>query len=170
MGRFLSTLSHALETFHKKRVILTVDERLTFAIYIPKKIVKVSEVSVDADVRVFAFPHSQGSHSPNYKVVPTKVNYKLFYDEHVFQLYESRRANTWIFLRRPQDDDSLYRNEKNNGDRRRMREQTIQQGTNFDCRASIALDKVGRQLQQHIGKVQRNGVLGAVRWHSPTGT
>jgi hypothetical protein len=163
MGRFLPALSQAMETFHKKIVILTVDERLTFAIYVPKKIGRASEVCVDTSVRVFAFPHSQGPQSPNYKVLPTKVNYKLFCDEHVFQLYEGRRANTWIFLRSPQGDDSIYRNEKNRGDRRRIREQTIQQGTNFDCKASIALDKVGRDIQQHIGRVQQNGVLGAVR-------
>jgi hypothetical protein len=166
IGRFLPTVSQVLETFHKKLIILTVDERLTFAIYVPKKIARASEVQVDTSVRIFAFPHSQGPHSPNYKVLPTKVNYRLFCDEHVFQLYERQRGNTWIFLRRPQGDDSLYRNEKNKGDKRRKREKTVQEGINFDCKASIALDKVSRDIQQHIGKVQQNGVLGAVCRHS----
>ncbi|KAI4619576.1 uncharacterized protein J4E87_007466 [Alternaria ethzedia] len=161
MQRFLPTVSQALEIFHKKLIILTVDERLSVAIYVPKKIERASEVQVDTGVVVFAFPHSQGLHSPNYKMLPTKVNYRLFCDEHMFQLYERQRSNTWIFLRRPQADDSLYRNEKNKGDKRRARETTVRDGVNFDCKASIALDKVGRGLQQHIGKVQQNGVLGA---------
>jgi hypothetical protein len=42
----------------------------------------------------------------------------------------------------------------------------VQDGTNHDCKASIALDKVSRGLQQHIGKVQQNGVLGAVSQRS----
>jgi hypothetical protein len=162
MRRFLPAMTQALETFHKKLIILTVDERLTFAIYVPKKISRASEVQVDTSVRIFAFPHSQGPQSPQYKVLPTKVNYRLFCDEHVFQLYERQRSNTWIFLRRPQGDDSLYRNENNRGDRRRKRESTLQQGINFDCKASIALDKVSRDIQRHIGKVQQNGVLAAV--------
>jgi len=162
MQRFLPTVSQALGIFHKKLIILTVDERLSVAIYVPKKIERASEVQVDTGVLVFAFPHSQGLHSPNYKMLPTKVNYRLFCDEHMFQLYERQRSNTWIFLRRPQADDSLYRNEKNKGDKRRAHETTVRDGVNFDCKASIALDKVGRGLQQHIGKVQQNGVLGAV--------
>ncbi|KAI4699631.1 hypothetical protein J4E81_004658 [Alternaria sp. BMP 2799] len=131
MQRFLPTVSQALEIFHKKLIILTVDERLSVAIYVSKKIERASEVQVDTGVVVFAFPHSQGLHSPNYKMLPTKA------------------------------DDSLYRNEKNKGDKRRARETTVRDGVNFDCKASIALDKVGRGLQQHIGKVQQNGVLGA---------
>jgi len=166
MGSFLPTVSRVLETFHKKLILLTVDERLTFAIYVPKKIARASEVQVDDGVRIFALPHSQGPHSPNYKVLPTKVNYRLFCDDHVFQLYERKRANTWIFLRRPQGDDSLYRSEKNKGDRRRKRERTVQEGTNFDCKASIALDKVSRDIQKHIGRVQQNGVLAAVSQRS----
>ncbi|KAI4949763.1 hypothetical protein J4E86_007717 [Alternaria arbusti] len=158
----LVTPDEALGIFHKKLIILTVDKRLSVAIYVPKKIERASEVQVDTGVLVFAFPHSQGLHSPNYKMLPTKVNYRLFCDEHMFQLYERQRSNTWIFLRRPQADDSLYRNEKNKGDKRRAHETTVRDGVNFDCKASIALDKVGRGLQQHIGKVQQNGVLGAV--------
>jgi regulator of nonsense transcripts 1 len=162
MARFLPTVSHVSEVFHKKLIILKVDERLSVGIYVPKKIERASEVRVDTSVIIFAFPHSQGPHSPDYKMLPTKVDYRLFCDEHIFQLYERRRSNTWIFLKRPQADDSLYRSEKNKGDKRRVREKTVQEGTNFDCKASIALDKVSRGIQQHIGKVQQKGVLDAV--------
>lgn len=162
MGRFLPTLCRCLETFHKKLVIVSVDQRLSFGIYIPSKTVRSMEVQVDDSVRVFAFPHSQGPQSPNFKVLPTKTNYRLFCDEHVFQLYERRRANTWIFINHSHGDDSFYRNEKSKGDKRRKREKTIENKTNFDCRVSVALDKIGRDIQRHFGKVQQNGVLNAV--------
>ncbi|KAL1793219.1 hypothetical protein ACET3X_008201 [Alternaria dauci] len=161
MGRFLPTLSQALETFHKKLIVLSVDKRLTVAIFVPNKIERASEVQVDASVKFFAFPHSQGLQSPNYRMLPTKVNYRLFCDDHVFQLYERQRRNSWVFLMRPQADDALYRTEKNQGDKRRARDRTVQDGINYDCKASIALDKVSRGLQQHIGRVHKNGVLGA---------
>lgn len=162
MGRFLPAVSQTLETFHKKLIVLKVDERLTFAIYVPTKIAKASEVQVDTTVRVFALPHSQGTHSPAYKVLPTKANYRIYSDEHVFQVYQEKRGNTWIFLRRPQNDDSLYRNEKSKGDKRRMRDETVQEGINHECKASIALDKVSRDIRKHVGRVQQNGVLDAV--------
>ncbi|RAQ99038.1 RNA-directed RNA polymerase like protein [Stemphylium lycopersici] len=159
MGRFLPTVSHSLEIFHKKLIILTVDDRLTLAIYVPKKVPKASETQVDTDVRVFVFPHTQSSQSLNYKVIPTKANYRLFCDEHIFQLYERKRANTWIFLRRSHGDDSRYRDEKSKGEKRRLREHTIQNKTNFECQASVNLGKIGKDVQQHVGRVQKAGVL-----------
>jgi hypothetical protein len=162
MARFLPAVSHSLETFHKKLIILSVDERLTVAIYVPMKVARASEVQVNNNVRVFALPHSQGPHSSSSRVMPTKLNYRLFCDDYIFQLYERRRANTWIFLRRSNADDTLYRNEKNKGDMRRKREQTLQSGINFDCKASIALDKISPDIQRHVGKIQQNGVIGGV--------
>jgi hypothetical protein len=164
MGRFLTSLCRSSELFHKKLVILSVDERLSVAIYIPTKIARATEVQADSSVRVFTFPHSQGFHSSNYVARPTKSNYRLYCDEHVFQLYERHRANTWIFLRGSHGDDSFYRNEKSKGDKRRKREQTIENGSNFDCKASIALDKISKNVQRHVGKVQQNGVLNAVSY------
>jgi len=162
MGGFISTACRSLELFHKKLIILTVDERLTLAIYVPVKIEKASEVQVDANVRVFAFPRSQGSHSPNYRVLPTKATYRLYCDENTFRLYQLKKGNTWIFLTRSQFDDAKFRNEKSKGDRRRMKEQTVEAGANFDCRISVALDKISRDIQQYVGRVNRAGVLGAV--------
>jgi hypothetical protein len=162
MGRFLSTMCRSLELFHKKLIILQVDQRLSLAIYVPQKIQKASEVQVDTNVRVFALPHSQGSTSPDYRVLPTKKDYRLYCDEGVFQLYQLKRANTWIYLAKSQMNDESYRNEQNPGDRRRKKQQTIEAETNFDCRASVALDKIGRGIQKHVGKVNRAGILSAV--------
>jgi hypothetical protein len=101
MGRFLPTCCRTLELFHKKLIVMNINERLSTAIYVPQKIARASEVCVDTNVRVFAFPHSQGPQSPNYRVMPTKVEYRLYCDEHVLQLYQRQRSNTWVFLRAP---------------------------------------------------------------------
>jgi hypothetical protein len=162
MGRFLPVVCRTLETFHKKLIVMHVNERLSVAVYIPQKIARASEVSVDNNVRVFAFPHSQGNQSTNYRVMPTKVTYRLYCDEQILQLYQQQRSNTWIFLRGSKGDDSLYRAMPSQGDKRRMREQTVREKINFDCKASIALDKISRNIQEHVGKIRSEGVLGAV--------
>jgi hypothetical protein len=162
MGRFLPVVCNSLEIFHKKLILLNINERLSMAVYIPQKIARASEVTVDNNVRVFVFPHTQGPHSANYRVMPTKVNYRLYCDEQVFQLYQQKRSNTWIFLRSPKGDDTLYRALPSVGDKRRMKDYTIRQHINFDCKASVALDKISRDIQRHVGKVQSEGVLGAV--------
>ncbi|KAH8733141.1 RNA dependent RNA polymerase-domain-containing protein [Phaeosphaeriaceae sp. PMI808] len=161
MGRFLPTVCRSLEVFHKKLILLNLSERLSMAVYIPQKIARASEVSVDSNVRVFVFPHSQGQESANYCVVPTKVNYRLYCDENVFQLYQLKKQDTWIFLNASKGDNSSYRALSSQGDKRRAREYTMSSGINFDCRASIALNKISRDVQTHAGKVQREGVLGA---------
>jgi hypothetical protein len=150
--------------FHKKLVVLSVDERLSVAIYIPRKIARATEVQVGSSVRVLAFPHSQGSQSPNYLARPTNSNYRLYCDEYVFQLYDRHRKNTWVFLKASYGDDSFYRNEKSRGDKSRKREQTIENRANFDCKASIALDKIDRRIQRYVGKVHQNGILNAMSY------
>ena len=162
MARFFNFTSRALELFHKKLLVLRIDTRLTIAIYIPRQIEKRKECQVDNTVRLFAFPHTQGNESFQRRAVPTKMNYRLYCDDSNLQLYETTRANTWVFLTRPAADDSTYRAEPNQGDRRRQRQVTVDQGQNHDCVASIALDKYSRGLQRHIGRVNRAGVLGAV--------
>lgn len=87
---FLSSVSRSLELCSKKFIIIRVEERLTLAIYIPQKLEKGRECQVDSAVRVFALPRSQGSTSSRYRVVPTKVNYPLYFDVSTFQLYERK--------------------------------------------------------------------------------
>ncbi|KAF2026561.1 RdRP-domain-containing protein [Setomelanomma holmii] len=161
MGRFLPVVCRSLETFHRKLIILNINERLSMAVYIPQKIVPASEATVDDNVRVFVFPHTQGTLSATQRVMSTKINYRLYCDEQVFQLYQLKRSNTWIFLRGSNGDDTLYRALPSIGDKRRMREHTLRQKINFDCKASIALDKISRDIQTHVGRVQSEGVLGA---------
>ncbi|KAI0517332.1 RdRP-domain-containing protein [Xylaria bambusicola] len=161
MATFLEEVSRSLELFHRKLIILRVDERLTIALYIPKKVERSQDYLVDDHVRLFAFPHSQGPQLQSRLCCPTKVNYRLCCDDNSFQLFEGKRANTWIHIRRGGSDDSSYRNTTNIGDRRRQRQETLDNGVNFDFIVSVALDKFSRPLQRHLGRVNRNGVLAA---------
>jgi regulator of nonsense transcripts 1 len=162
LGTFISTAGRMLELFHRKLIVIQVDERLSLAIYVSKKIERGQESEVDDSVRVFSFPHSQGDVSCQRRALPTKKGYRLYCDDVNFQLYERQRSNTWIFINRGPSDDTTYRNIKERGDKRRQREQTVIDGTNYDCRASVALNKMSRDLQRHIGRVRQNGILGAV--------
>lgn len=162
MGRFISTLCRTLEDFHKKIIVMSVDERLTLAIYVPQKVERSSEVQVDTSARVFALLRSQGLQAPAYRVMPTKKNYRLYCDDNTLQLYESKRANTWVFLTRSRFNDASFRNEPNKGEKRRQKEETVTQGINSDCRISVALQKISGDIQKHVGRLNRATVLGAV--------
>ncbi|KXS97624.1 hypothetical protein AC578_5741 [Pseudocercospora eumusae] len=161
MARFLPSVCRALDVFHKKLIVLRADERLTLMIYVPQKIPRASEVQVDASVRVFAIPRSSDTASPSCKVMPTKVTYRLYCDDTVFQLYESKRANTFVFLTKGPVDSSSYRDTTMRGEQRRQKQKTLDDGVNFECRASIALQKISAQVQKHVGRLNRAGVLAA---------
>lgn len=138
MGRFLSSTTRALELFHKKLIILKLDERLTIAIYVPRKVTAADEVLVDDSVRVFAFPRSQGTSSTNYKVTPTKKTYRLYCDDGIFELYEAKRDETFVFLRGGGALD------------------------NPKCLASIRLEKIGKEIKKHAGRIHHTPVQAAV--------
>lgn len=162
LGTFLDRVSRAISLFHRKLIIFRVDERLTIAIYVPRKIEPHEEVQVDDSVRLFAFTHTQDGSNMHRLVVPTKKNYRLYFDSSVFQLFELKRQNTFVFINRSQSDDGPYKGLEGKGDRRRGRQATLDASLNYDFRASIALDKFSRNLQRHVGRVNRNGILAAV--------
>ncbi|KAL2760162.1 hypothetical protein ACRALDRAFT_2056344 [Sodiomyces alcalophilus JCM 7366] len=161
LATFLEAGSKALGLFHKKLLMIRVDERLTVAIYVPQKIEASQDCLVDDRVRLLAFPHSHGGERRSRLALPTKKRYRLYCDGSTFQLFENQRGNTWIFIGRAASDDSSYRGIENKGDRRRQRQATLDQGNNFDFRVSIALDKFSRGLQTHVGRVNRSGVSAA---------
>lgn len=162
MATFLEATTRLSEDFHKKLIVLRVNERLTLAIYVPKKIQKGRDCQVDDLVRLFAFPHSQESQESHRCVVPTKRTYRLYCDEHAFQLYQGQRGNTWVFITRPGSDNTTYQSIQNRGDQRRQRQATLDAGLNRDFVTSVALDKFSKGLQTHIGRVNRNPVMAAV--------
>ncbi|KAL7950149.1 RNA dependent RNA polymerase domain-containing protein [Trichoderma barbatum] len=161
LATFLEAASRNLELFHKKLIIFRPDERLTLAMYVPQKITPADDFVVGNKVRLFAFPHSQGRETQSRLSLPTKKEYRLFCDENRFQLYDGNVRNSWVFITRGGSDDSSYRNVANEQDRRRARQESLENGTNFDYRASVALDKFSRNLQSHIGRVRRQGILAA---------
>ena len=162
LATFFDATGRILEQFHKKLIVFRADERLTLAMYVPKKIERRQECQVDDTVRMFAFPHSQGDAGFPRRIVPTKKSYRLYCDESSFQLYEGQRRNTWVFIKRPGADNTTYQNIENSGNRRRQRERTVNEGINDDCVTSVALDKFSSRLQKHLGKVNRNPVMAAV--------
>ncbi|KAK3937348.1 RNA dependent RNA polymerase-domain-containing protein [Diplogelasinospora grovesii] len=161
LATFLDAAATNLELFQRKLIVFRPDERLTLAIYVPLKIERSKECLVDDAARLFAVPHSQGRERQSRLALPTKMTYRLYCDERVFQLFENQRANSWVYIARPGSDDSDYRNTLDAGDRRRQRQATIDRGINFDVRASIALDKFSKGLQTHIGRVNRAEVSAA---------
>jgi hypothetical protein len=162
LGTFLDIVSRTLELFHRKLIIIRVNDRFTVAIYVPLKVEKQREYQVDDKLRLFAFPHSQGDETSQRRVVQTKMNYRLYCDGDVFQLYETHRRDTWVFIGRGASDESSYKTVQNTGDKRRERQKTLDSGLNHDCKVSIALQKFSKPLQNHVGRVNRNGVLAAV--------
>ncbi|EAQ87610.1 hypothetical protein CHGG_04229 [Chaetomium globosum CBS 148.51] len=161
LATFLDTASKTMGLFHRKLLVLRVDERLTLAIYVPRIIELAQDSLVDDTVRLFAFPHTQGTETQSRMSLPTKMTYQLYCDVGAFQLFEGQRANTWIYIARGRSDDSSYRNTENVSDRRRQRQETIDSGKNFDYRVSIALNKFSSGLQRHVGRVNRNGLSAA---------
>ncbi|KAL6698126.1 P-loop containing nucleoside triphosphate hydrolase protein [Trichoderma pleuroticola] len=161
LATFLEAASRNLELFHKKLIFFRPDERLTLAMYVPQKITLADDFVVGNKVRLFAFPHSQGRETQSRLSLPTKKEYRLFCDENRLQLFDRTVGNTWVFIGRGGSNDSSYRNAANEQDRRRARQQTLSNGTNVDYRASVALDKFSRNLQTHMGRLQRQGILAA---------
>lgn len=78
-------------------------------IYVPQKIGRGQEGLVDDRVRLFAFPHSQGSKTPHRLSLPTKMEYRLYWDGNVFQLFQKTRGNSWVYIVKGASDDSSYR-------------------------------------------------------------
>ncbi|KAL7784895.1 RNA dependent RNA polymerase domain-containing protein [Trichoderma ceciliae] len=158
---FMEATCRSLELFHKKMIIFRPDERLTVAMYVPQKITPADDFVVGNKVRLFAFPHSQGRETQSRLSLPTKKEYRLFCDENTLQLFEGKRSNTWIYIGRGGSNDGSYRNAPRVQDRRKARQESLDSGSNFDYRASIALDKFSRNLQSHIGRLHRQGISDA---------
>ncbi|PON22462.1 hypothetical protein TGAM01_v208743 [Trichoderma gamsii] len=158
---FMEATCRNLELFHKKMIIFRPNERLTVAMYVPQKITPADDFVVGSKVRLFAFPHSQGRETQSRLSLPTKKEYRLFCDHSTLQLFEGQRRDTWIYIGRGGSNDSSYRNAPTEKDRRKARQDSLDNGTNFDFRASIALNKFSKNLQSHVGRINRQGISNA---------
>lgn len=162
LATFHDAVATNLAMFHRTLIVFQPDERLSVAIYIPRKIESSQDCLIDNAGRLFAFPHSQGPQRQHRLVLPTKMKYQLYCDGNVFQLFENHRSNSWVYLVRPGSNDEDYRSTENKGNRRRERQEVIDLGKQAEVCASIALDKFSRQLKTHIGRVNRSPVTAAV--------
>ncbi|KAH1747972.1 hypothetical protein KXV52_004173 [Aspergillus fumigatus] len=147
--------------FHRKLLVLQIQERLSVAIYIPQPVEMEKEAQVGVGVRVFAFPHTQQQSNVRGRVHFTSAGYRLYYDHTTFQLYDRQRANTFIWAGQPGNDDSSYRRVKGFANRARERQKSVVAGVNHDCVISIALDRFSREVKTQIGQVKRDGVAAA---------
>ncbi|RGP81431.1 hypothetical protein FLONG3_576 [Fusarium longipes] len=161
LATFHDAITTNLEMFHRTLIVFRPHERLSLAIYIPKRIQRSQDCEIDNAGRLFAFPHSQGPQKQHRLALPTKMQYQLYCDGNLFQLFEKKRSNSWVFLARPGQNDEEYKNIQTQGDRRRKRQAAIDQGKQAEVCASIALDKFSRNLQTHIGRVNRSPVTAA---------
>ncbi|KAF4956901.1 hypothetical protein FGADI_3504 [Fusarium gaditjirri] len=162
LATFHDAVMTNLELFQRTLIAFQPDKRLSLAIYIPRKIERSQDCVIDNTGRLFAFPHSQGPQRQARLSLPTKMQYQLYCDGNVFQLFEKERRNSWVFITRPGNNDEDYRNIQNKGDRRRKRQDVVDRGQQAEVIASIALDKFSRGLQTHIGRVNRSPIIAAV--------
>ncbi|EXJ72719.1 uncharacterized protein A1O5_03866 [Cladophialophora psammophila CBS 110553] len=161
LRRLMATVNQTFPQFAKKLLILRLGERLSIAVYFPRPIENEDDAIVHETVRLFAFPHSHKDRAAHRRGVPTKKNYRFYYDENTMQLYENHRSNTFVFFDRSPNDDSTYGSIQGRSNRARARQETIDQGINCDWRVSIALAKFSAQLATHIGRTRREPVTEA---------
>ncbi|KAG8358760.1 hypothetical protein FVEN_g3747 [Fusarium venenatum] len=161
LATFHDATTTNLELFHRTLIVFQPDERLSLAIYIPKQIERSQDCVIDDTARLFSFPHSQGPQRQTRLSLPTKMEYQVYCDGNLFQLFQKSRGNTWVFIARPGQNDEDYREEKNKGDRRRKRQEVVDRGDQAEVIASIDLNRFSRQLQTHIGRVNRSPVTAA---------
>ncbi|KAF5685686.1 NAM7-nonsense-mediated mRNA decay [Fusarium circinatum] len=161
LATFHDAVSTNLELFQRTLIVFQPDERLSLAIYIPKKIERSQDCVINDTGRLSAFPNSQGPQRQARLSLPTKMQYQLYCDGNLFQLFEKQRGNSWVFICRPGNNDQDYSNVQNKGDRRRNRQEVVDRGEQAEIIASIALGKFSRGLQTHIGRVNRSPITAA---------
>jgi regulator of nonsense transcripts 1 len=168
LATFHDAVATNMEMFQRTLIVFQPHERLSLAIYIPRKIERSQDCVIDNVGRLFAFPHSQGPERQHRLSLPTKMEYQLYCNENVFQLFEKQRSNTWVFIDRPGNNNQDYEDIQNQGDRRRKRQDLVNQGKQGEVCASINLGKFSRGLQTHIGRVNRSPVIAAVGFYMST--
>lgn len=164
LANLLDSMERTFPYFTRKLLVLQIHDRLAVGLYLPKAIQPFDEFPLKNAGRLFAFPHQKDQLRSSRVVVPTKHNARFIFNQSGFQLYEGSRANTFVFFTRGPNDDSKYRNTEGAGRKARLREQTIEEGINHEWRTSIALNKFSQGLARHVGRLHREGVVGAVSW------
>ncbi len=161
LASLLNTAERTFPFFTRKLLLLQVHDRFSIAIYLPRKIESMDEFTIERSGRLFAFPHQKADQVPRASV-PSRHNSILYYDHNTFQLFEGKRANTFVYITRAPNDDGRYRSIKGSGARARVREQTIQEEVNREWIVSVALNKFSATLARSVGPLHREGISHAV--------
>lgn len=164
LRKLMAMVNQTFSQFAKKLLILRLGERLSIAIYFPRPLEKEEDSVVHATVRLFAFPHSHKDKVGHRRAVPTKKNYRFYYDDTMMQLYENHRSNTFVYFGTPGENDLSYRGVEGKNNRARARQETIDAGINSDWIVSVALQKFSAQLATQIGRTKGTPVTEAVRY------
>lgn len=162
LRNLLDTLCDVFPFFTRKLLLLRIHDRLSVVIYLPLKIESMDDIPLATCGRLFAIPHSKFARDSSRVIVPTKHNSCLYYDRNVFQLFDGKRGNTFVFIRRAATDDSGFRERKGKGEYARARENSVQEGINDEWKTSIALNKFSEPLAKHVGPVRLEGITAAV--------
>jgi regulator of nonsense transcripts 1 len=162
LANLFEVIAKSFSEFHRKLLVLKVHERLIVAIYIQQQIAPEEEILVGQGVRFIAFPHTQKPGNCRGRIHATKPTYHLYYDHNVFQLYQSRRQNTFVWIGRPGKNHFSYKNVQGVANRNRKRQKTIDAGLNRDWVTSIALDRFSAHTKTQIGRVYRDHIAAAV--------
>lgn len=162
MERFPDVLCHTLQSFERKLILIKPDPRLIIAVYIPIRVPRARETSVDDKIRVFTFPITQEPHSSNFVATPTRKNYRIYCDETKLQIYNGTKSDTLVFLTQSTTNESNAGNCKTERSRRQQIHKYLDSQERYACCASVALNKVNKRVQQHVGRINRSGISKAV--------
>ncbi|KAL2827983.1 RNA dependent RNA polymerase-domain-containing protein [Aspergillus cavernicola] len=117
LANLVEVLEKSFSQFHRKFLVLQVNPRFSIAIYIPQPIAIEDEALVGKRVLVYAFPHTQPQGNTRERIHITSAEYRLYYDHTTFQLYNRQRQNTFIWIGRPGNNDSSFRQVKGKANR-----------------------------------------------------
>ncbi|KAL4932417.1 RNA dependent RNA polymerase-domain-containing protein [Aspergillus undulatus] len=158
LGNLFEVLEKTFPQFARKLLVLRINERFSIAIYIPQRMAIHEEALVGTRVLVFAFPHTLSYTNARDRIHCTTAEYRLHFNHTTLQLYNRQRQDTFIWIGQPGINDASFRQNKGKANRARQRHQTVVEGTNHEWVASIALNRISRSLQTHIGAVRRHGI------------
>ncbi|GMF97249.1 unnamed protein product [Aspergillus oryzae] len=169
LANLFEVLEKSLSHFHRKLLVLRLDNRFSIALYIPRLIGIDEEAPVGRCVLAFGFLQTQNQENALERIFLSGVNYKLHFNHTTLQLYNGRRQNTFIWIGQPGINDASFRQVKGKANRARQRHQTIVEGVNHDWVISIALERFSQNTRTQELYVISNADVHSSRtldlWH-----
>ncbi|RPD58073.1 hypothetical protein L227DRAFT_485948, partial [Lentinus tigrinus ALCF2SS1-6] len=130
---FFEYMREAAENYQRRLLIVKTDDRFSVGVFLRGPIAWDNDAEVDKNVVVCSFmPKASGLMSTYWQGTR---GYRLYCGENVLQLFDKKRANSFIFMTRPPA------------------------ASGVDVVTSIALDKISQRVQQQCGRVFRSPVV-----------